>query len=260
MTAVDPVLTELTLDLDRVNRLLALIGMFREFGASEPGSSVDEASWPEATEMFQSAPSVRTDLPILSGSILLYAIGRFEYFVKQVIETVALETGAKVAAFSDLPEEFRVALKQNTLTIATNPRKFGYEEVHATILLQQYVNACNVQVGGITLAGEVLALTETNMRADVMAGLLKKVGVQNYWQEVGKQSSVKAFFANKDEKLCANDARARLNALIDARNQIAHPTSAGAFLDHESALREVRFLQLLATVTCGIAEVHLTSL
>ena len=77
-------------DLARATELLELTVRFRAFAGSAPNSDGTSGvhQWPEVESLAEIAPQVRTDLPILSGSILLYLCGRFENFVRELVVAV----------------------------------------------------------------------------------------------------------------------------------------------------------------------------
>jgi hypothetical protein len=97
MTPLDLILSEFDSDLKRAEDLLRLIKHFRGFAGSSAPEELRNGtlSWPEAISLVNDAPQVRTDLPILSGSLLLYICGRFEYFVCEVVISLADRNGSE---------------------------------------------------------------------------------------------------------------------------------------------------------------------
>lgn len=259
MSALDPVLAEFKVDVERAEHLLALVKTFREFGASTP--PVVEAgqtdSWPAAKSLHEASGHRRTDLPVLSGSLQLYLAGRFEYCIRQIVEVVADEIGVRATKFMDLPESIRTELKTRTLEVVQNPRRYGYSEGEADALLSALV-ASKAAVGSpVPIASEVLSLTDSNMKDRVLADVLKRVGMTDYWTSIGRQATVKLALEQSGDGETTEVARARLNSIMDERNQVAHPTSSTHFPDPDQVMKSAHFLKMLASTTVDLAKVYL---
>lgn len=257
-SATRPILDEFLADLNRARHLLALVGDFKSFGSSSPSEDHrPEEVWPAAADLLLRSENVRTDLPLLSGSMILYLAGRYEFFMRQIVESTAQEIAAQATSFESLPSNLKSALRANTLMVCLNPKRFGYDDTESMVLLQQLVDATSNNTGNIYINAEMTSITDSNMRPGVVADVLKRVGLIDFWKEVGKQSSIKLHFAEKDEGQCTKQAQNKLNSLMDTRNQVAHPTASTSFPDHTAVLSSVEYLKLLAEVTVDIVNVHL---
>lgn len=261
MSSLDPVLCDFKADVERAEHLLVLIKLFREFGASTPPTQTpgNAASWPTANTLHGASKLRRTDLPVLSGSLQLYLAGRFEYCIRQVVEVVADEIASRAAKFSDLPDSIRNELKSKTLEIAQNPRRYGYDEGQTDALLSALVASKGCISSPVPINSAVLSLTDSNMKDRVLSELLKRVGMQEFWREVGKQASVKLVLEKNTDGETTAEAQARLNAIMDERNQVAHPTSSTQFPDPDQVLKAALFLKTLAATTIDLAKVYLAS-
>lgn len=246
-------------DLHRVEHLLRLIKGFREFGASSPPQELKDATvnWVEAVSLHTQAGNVRTDLPVLSGSLQLYLSGRFEYFVRQVVEAVAEEIASHVRQYSELPENLRQQLRALTLEVVQAPRRYGYDEAEADSLLAQFVAVFSGATPPTEIGAEVLSLTDSNMKDRILADLMKRVGMSDFWREVGKQAPVKMFLNKATDGETTAAAQSRLNQIMEERNQIAHPTADTQFPDPDKVLSHVEFLRVLATTTTLLLTVYL---
>jgi hypothetical protein len=87
----------------------------------------------------------------------------------------------------------------------------------------------------------------------------KRVGMGEFWKDVGKQASVKLALEKTADGETTAEAMARLNAIMDERNQVAHPTGTTTFPDPDQVLNAARFLKTLASTTVELAKVHLTA-
>lgn len=261
MSGLDEVLNDFSADVRRAEHLLTLVKTFREFGASTPPQTISDSSapWPEATALFDASRLRRTDLPVLSGSLQLYLAGRFEYCIRQIVQVIADEIASRATKYSDLPDSLRTELKCRTINVAQNPRRYGYDELQAEALLANLVGNLQSVAGPLSVSSSVLSITESNMKGNVLAELLKRVGMNDFWKEVGKQASVKLHLETMTDRETTAEAQGRLNALMDERNQVAHPTSSTQFPDPDQVLKAASFLSTLASVAVDLAKVYLAN-
>ncbi|MGK5551626.1 HEPN domain-containing protein [Actinomadura kijaniata] len=253
------ILHEFESDLKRVRELLGLIKSFREFGSSSPPGM--DIEWQEAVALKGIAPTVRTDLPLISGSMVLYLCGRFEYFVRQVIESMVDEIANQVTHYENLPNALRDELKRRTLEVVKTPSKYGFSSDEADALLIGLAENLNGQTGGgsIIINSKVLSITESNMRAEVFSEVMKRVGMKEIWKDIGKQAKLKLFLQKQADGECTEAARVRLNDLMKDRNQIAHPTGGTSFPDPDKVLWITEYLEAFAAVLVELCDVHLSA-
>lgn len=261
MSDLDQVLRDFRVDLERAEHLLKLVKSFREFGASSlPSDIVDGAvSWPQSVHLFNASKERRTDLPVLSGSLLLYLAGRFEFFIRQVVQSVADDISSKASKYSELPDGLRTELRSLTLEVAKAPRKYGFDEVAADALLAGLADNLRGSSSSLSINSEVLSITEANMKDRVLSDLMKRVGMTDFWRDLGKQAQIKVHLEKKTDGDATKEAQSRLNGLMDERNQIAHPTGATHFPDPDQVLGSSAFLAVFAVVTIDLARLHLAT-
>lgn len=259
MSELDAVLREFEIDVERTEHLLALIKSFRDFGASTPPAREPgiEDPWESAIILYDASKQHRTDLPIFSGSLQLYLAGRFEYCIRQVVEVVADEIASRTTTYSDLPAAIRKELKSRTLEIAIDPKRYGYDEIQSETLLASLVSNYQSSTGSVSINSAVLSITDSNMKERMLADILKRVGMSDFWKDVGKQTSVKLVLERTNDGEATVEAQSRLNAIMDERNQVAHPTSAMSFPDPDQVLNTAHFLKILATTTVELAKIYL---
>ncbi len=262
MSGLDFVFDDFKSDVERTEHLLSLVKTFKEFGASTPPDQDDEgpAQWAAATTLHEASKLRRTDLPILSGSLQLYLTGRFEYCIRQIVEVLADEIASRVTKYSELPEVIRKELKSKTLEIALEPKRYGHDSGSSEALLASLLsNIGNSNVCPVEIKSTVLSITDSNLRERTLAELLKRVGMTDFWRDVGKQASVKLALEKATDSEATVEAQARLNAIMDERNQVAHPTGATVFPDPDQVLNAARFLKILASITVELAKIHLAT-
>lgn len=261
MSGFDPVLRDFMADVERAEHLLALVKNFREFGASTPPARDAETQdpWPASTSLHDASRLRRTDLPVLSGSLQLYLAGRFEYCIRQIVEVVADEIAARATKYADLPDSIKSELRTRTLEIAQNPRRYGYDDGQTDALLTSLVTSKSTITPPLIINSTVLSLTDSNMKDRVLADILKRVGMQDFWRDVGKQATVKIELETSADGETTAKAQSWLNAIMDERNQVAHPTSSTQFPDPDQVLKAAHFLKTLAATTVDLAKVYLAA-
>lgn len=267
---LDSVFDDFKNDTTRVENLLNLTKKFRDFGASTPpqsspsgetaSSCVDAHSpWIEAISLHTESKARRTDLPIFSGSLFLYLVGRFEYCIRQIIEVISDEIVLKTSKYEKLPSQMKKMLKQRTLEIAQNPKKFGYDEISSEALLEDFMDNVKGVKAIISIKSEILSITESNMRPQILQDLLKIVCIKEFWRDIGRQANIKLFTVETSDNEASAKSQAILNDIMEDRNQIAHPTMSTQFPDADIVLQRAEFLQIIVLNTVTLGKIFLAS-
>lgn len=250
-------------DLTRSSHLLQLIKDFRDFAAAPmpPGILNDSVSWEPAQGLHFTASRVRTDLPILAGSIHLYICGRFEYFARELVTAVADAIAASSADYESLPAVVRGELRSKTLDIAQNPSRYGHTSSTAEQLLVTLAQSFQPAVPGVPvqISSEILAVTDSNMHSRTLSDLFKRVNIPSVWPEIGKQASMKTHLNKSQDGECTSAAQGLLDRMMKDRNGIAHPTSATTFPDPDRVLDGLEYLRVLSQVLVDLCKVPRTS-
>jgi hypothetical protein len=206
--------------------------------------------------LYEVAQSARTDLPILSGSLLLYLCGRFEYFVRELVGTIVDDLVDKAATYEELPIALRKEALTRTLQINLNPSKFNYSVTSAAALAAQLANNLSSRGDGspsMSVDATVVTITESNMRPDVLVDLFKRVGIGGLWDTLGKQLTLKSFLGEATDDGCKKAAIVRLDDIMNERNKVAHPIGDVAFPDAAIVENIAHYFRALAQVLVDLA-------
>jgi hypothetical protein len=244
------VLSDFSRDVDRAEQLLNLIHVFRDFAAKESEPSG------YAHDLWTTAQAIRTDLPILSGSILLYLCGRFDYFVKQLVGTIVDDLVDKSATYDELPSALRREYLIGTLSINQKPNKFGFTAATAAALAAELANnlaGSTVASSGLRLDAATVTITESNMNPDTLVGLFRRVGITNLWDTLSQQLPLKTHLGESTNADCKAAAIARLEDIMDERNRIAHPTATTSFPDAKAVQDIAQYLRVIAHELVNLA-------
>lgn len=251
-------------DLRRIEELIRFVIDFRAFGAhtpesigAEPPGLVGEGSTfsESARGLHNTSREVRTDLPVLVGSLLLYACGRFEYFVGELVRTVADNEVAKADSYASLPKEVRESLRARLLIVLGEPGKYSHLRLTDQILAETLSRIVTADEGEVpsSIPTEILSSTDANMRSQVLKEVFSRVGMKDVWGDISKQAPLRTHFSAANESACRSAATNFLDELMRLRNSIAHPTSALEFPSPESALETCSSLRALSRAISDVA-------
>jgi hypothetical protein len=236
-----------------------MVQSFRDFGGSEVPSafSDDQTTWPEARRLWDASTKLRTDIPVLSGALLLYLTGRFEFFVRQVVQTIAENMADNVEHYAELPDSLRKELSIRTFEVAQNPRRYGFDKKESEAFVISLARNLSGDDIPLRIDSAVLSITAANMKDRMLADLMKRIGMKEFWKEIGKQTRIKRLLGTSRDGETTSEARNQLNKLMDERNQIAHPTSDTLFPDSDQVAKGATFLKLFSEEMTEIARVYL---
>jgi hypothetical protein len=97
------------------------------------------------------------------------------------------------------------------------------------------------------------------MRPEILADLFKRIGMDNVWPEIGKQTKTKILLRVTPDSDATNQAKSRLNDIMEDRNRIAHPTNTTTFLGPDQVLEATKFLSMLAEVLLDVLRVYMVA-
>jgi hypothetical protein len=250
--AAKTALSEFIKDVARAEQLLDLILKFREFAGEESELSG------HAEELWQVAKEVRTDLPVLSGSLLLYLCGRFESFVRELVGVGIDDLVDRATKYEDLPPELRKVYLTRTLAINENPGKYNHTRETAAALAAELagnLSGKNDTGSSLRVSADAITITESNMRPGVLQDLFKRVGIGNAWDTLGEQLPLKNHLGEPTKDGCKKAAMLKLEDIMNERNSVAHPATATntVFPDAKAVQGIAQYFRILAQVLVDLA-------
>jgi hypothetical protein len=246
---MDPIVLDFEADLDKILGQLDFVEVVRKFTACATDQTEQTATdtfVKEAIIVHEGAKRINANLPLASGTLILYTCGRFESMTRTLFEDLCQRLVNRAGQFSRLPKKMRENLPVYTAKVISEPRKYGHAEngVRAFVTTLAANLAPEAPVDRVN--HECLSITDTNMRADVLADLFARVGGLNLWSQVSEQASLKTYFQEADSTKVDIKARRKLNDLMDLRNKIAHPSSEFEWPSTEALRDYLHFLRLLS--------------
>ena len=257
---LDQPLRELIDDLDRLEALVCLVRALRAFGSVDTppvgkGGEFETA----ARDLRDSIRGLNADLPVLSGTLVLYLAGRFEHFVRASFQGICDGMAAKCQTFQQLPERMRDNLRLLTAEVSLSPAKYGFDPVQARGFLVTFADKVRASDGVGSINSACLAITQNNMAPGVLSDLYKRIGIGGLWADLSKQASLKTYFEVDKDAYAEREAKAQLEELMSTRNQIAHPSGSPSFPDPDKVSQYIGFVRVLAQNLTAVSKVHLVA-
>lgn len=256
---MDPIVKDFEGDLDKVAAQLNFIEVIRKFTACTPPQDDPSLTTPFGTEallVLDGAKSVHGNLPLASGTLILYTCGRFEAMTRVLFEDLCQRLVAKANRFARLPKKMRESLPIFTAKVIADPRKYGHAENGVRFFVTTLASNLAVDAKVERVNHECLSLTESNMRAEVLADLFGRIGATKIWAQISEQASLKAFFQEADSTKVESKARKKLDDLMELRNRIAHPSGELDWPSVESLHEYIQFLRLMARSMSELTSVY----
>jgi hypothetical protein len=254
---MDPILQEFKADLDRIKNLLDLINCLKAFlNISPSGEYQDDPFLNNANTVYSQTKKCHTDTVVLTGTILLYLGGRFEFFVRTLFEDLSDRIVARCQSFQNLPKNMQQNLVLFTAEVMAKPRKYG----HAENGVKHFVNVLAENLNDQNTLAEVnsrcLSITTENMWPDTLSELFVRIGAKDLWRRIGEQAGIMAFFGTGEPQKAENKAKALLRDFMETRNKIAHPIGTLTWPNTKEVLSFVDFIDVLASALSDIATVY----
>lgn len=242
-------LSEYLSDLNKVKSLLTLTGAVKDFaGISNPEIEAEDVFLTHAGELHNISKENRANLVVLNGTLLLYASGKFENFVRLTFEELCNNIADKAERYSYLPKEMRESHIRLTAEVIANPRKYGHGDLGVRSFIKVLSDNLADEAELESINTGCLSITSENMRPKIINDLFKRVGISNVWEKISQQAKLQLFLETHDPAKAKKDAEAYLNKLMDVRNSIAHPASSFTWPDPEYVGRSIEFLKVLGEV------------
>lgn len=189
------------------------------------------------------------------GILLLYICGRFEYYVRSLVEDLAVRTAASFDRFDQLPDKLQNALIKGTSQVIGNHGRYGKSKSDRDIYIKNLSR--NIHENDLSAINyECVSATETNMRPSVIKELFSKVDIPGIWDRVCEQNSLKIHFETDSAKTVLSNCTKTIESIMDTRNSVAHPSSNLSWPAAEKLERDIQFLKILGRVFFEIAELQ----
>jgi len=254
---MDVLLEEFQADLNRLRRLAELLDAIRAFStADNVGIAVQEGYLQLADGIFKNAKESAPDLVILTGTLLLYLGGRFEYFARAEFEFLCQRVAIKCETYQNLPREMRENIVTMTAKVIAEPRRYGHGEQGVKAFIKNLADILRDDAKLQEVNSACLSITDSNMRADVLDELYTRIGAKSIWDKIAQQARVMVFFDTGETGEARSKAKALLNSFMELRNKIAHPSVAIEWPDSSQVREYIDFFELLAVAISDITSLY----
>lgn len=243
---MDPLYAELKEDLDRLKLLVELIESVKLIASVEPQTINNEDSFfSTAFKIKEQSIACHSHFVILSGTIVLYLGGRFEFFIKCIFEDLCDRVAVNCKKFEHFPREMRDNLIKLTAEVMSNPRKYGHADQGVKSFIKIMAQNLNDEEEIKQINSKCLSITYENMRADTIEDLFNRIGFKGIWKRLSQQARLIAFHQCQDGNETENITKAYLNSFMNSRNSIAHPTVGVEWPDSSKVKDYISFFEAL---------------
>ncbi len=248
-------------DLDDIKNTFSVLRALELLRAIEKPENTDATDFIEkALDLHQLLDTGRNGMVKIPGIFILYIGGRFEDFVKTIFEEYAILFAQKHPDYNSLPKKFQTSIVQDTSTVISSPRKFGFGDImQKTFIENLFKNVISSDFQ--TINHQCLSITEGNMRSEVLNDLFTKISITNIWNEIGQQLPIRTHFETTDPSTASSQARKYLDEFMNQRNQVAHP-SGGSFTwpSYDDVIKHIEFFKILSPVLLDLGNMKISSI
>lgn len=256
---IDEIYIQFLADLEDIE--LSLICMkdmeiFSEYNLSEEINE-SHSFLNKAFEIQESHKKSQMGFSKIPGILILYVCGRYENFIKSLIEEYSIRLASKQNSFEGFPSKFK---RDKTSVAIQNPKKYGFDETNRNAFIENLHK--NINDNDFTkINHKCISITEGNLRSDVVTDLFNIVGITNIWTEVSKQTKIKIHFSTEIENDTKKETTQLLDSLMRFRNEIAHPSDSSInWPSIENVVEHINFLKTLAEALKDIVAMKVTTL
>lgn len=260
---MDPIFNDFDSDLKKICDQLDFIDALKKLSGcihAAPEKTEHPSFINEALTIYETSKQTHTNLPIVSGTLILYTCGRFEAMARTLFEDLCQRLVSRATKFSKLPKKMRENLPIFTAKVIAEPRKYGHAEGGVRSFVTTLASNLEPEAIVTKVNHECLSITESNMRADILSELFSRIGAEKIWARISEQASMKIYFEQSDSSAVESLAKKKLNELMDLRNKIAHPSSELNWPSTGDIRDYVEFLRITAKALAdqiGVYEVTL---
>lgn len=243
-------------DLARVKKILSLLQSIRAFRATtKPASNTDEFVM-QACGLHDGINGCHADLVMLSGALVLYLGGRFEFYVRERFEQACDAIAGKCNKFSDMPKVMREQLILLTAAVMSEPRKYGHGEKGVESFIKNLAANLSATTGLSDINRQCLSITYENMRPSTLKELFGRIAAKDVWQSIAEQASIRIHLGIADVPEAKGAAMKYLNEFMDLRNTIAHPSTNISWPDISKVEDHIAYFEVLARAISEVIQLH----
>jgi len=248
MAILDPALIELDVLLDEVRTSL----QFTEEASRLRPRLNDILRWETvdgetrlACQRFMELNKFRPETVYAGLYVRLY--GGLEQFIRRVLRDVIVEIDSLVEKYDELDVKIQQQNIRRTgdalATILQPPDHFpvNYESLCVNI------GSCRDGATTFALNADAFALHYSNITSSQLEKILKRIGIQLDWDDLGRIDSVQLFFDLEGKtRLAADETKDFLNKFSRTRNQISHNGAGGIVVAKQNMDQTVAFVSVFS--------------
>lgn len=204
--------------------------------------------------------SFKIDQNIIRGGVILYSVGRFEIFIKQLVEDICERYISKIGEYAKLPKKLKDNLIIYTGIVIQEPRKYGHGENG----VESFIRTMNKNIENTLpfdkVNTECITITDSNMRPDIIIELFDRIGANKVLDKVAAQASIQSYLATDSIEKALKDIKTKINITMDLRNSIAHPAPSFTWPSKEDIQEKIKFMLVLGKALDDVSDVYVSAL
>ena len=190
----------------------------------------------EGKIVFSNKPPIRTEWRVfISNSTITSLYASYEKFTRKIL-TDYLDFLTSCTKYSDLDETLKENYRIGISDILRKINSNQYRHLNYETIIEIYHHAINGH--SYRLAPEAITQHENNLRFDILAHQVGKVGATNFKEWVARDEWLKGFFI--EEEKIPELLKSELDKFIAIRNDISHGISSN--IEGKDQLIEYCFL------------------
>lgn len=248
-------------DLSDVEKAFSALKCTEEFRAIELPEIPNEENVFEkkSIELYSLIEDSRNGIVKIPGIFILYIGGRFEDYVRTIFEEFAIKFAKSHLEFSSLPTKFQNSLIEDTSTVISSPKRYGYRDGMVKVFIRNLSK--NVDDDFDNINHQCLSKTEGNMRSEILSDLFTKISIKEIWNEIGTQLTVRTYFSTQDPVSAQTQAKKYLDNFMTQRNKVAHPSGGEmTWPSYEDVVEDINYFKMLCKVLLEIGLMKIASL
>lgn len=246
-------------DLSEIKKTILLLSSLESFAKTTEVEINNESSeyLIEANKVRESFKENRSGVAFIPGILMLYIAGRFENFVRTIFEETSTQVAKVHTSFKDLNSEFQKSLIDDTSKVISNPRKYNHGEgARDTFIKNLYNNIHEDRLDEINY--QCISFTETNMRAEIITELFKKINYKNIWVDISNQANLRGFFDGVDSNQTNSKSQKLLNSFMTLRNGVAHQSDNVTWISSTESIKYIDFFIELGNAISSVCPLHIS--
>ncbi len=196
----------------------------------------------------------------ITTALTLQGCAAFEWYLRSLVVKSAESISNKYSNYSDVPDQVlqsNIHLTGRLLSIQANAQP--HDRVNTDSYCKN-LGDCHSQGSSFQLNSDVFGKFSSTFDGETIENLLKRVGFNLVWDDIGRNPAVKTFTGETGPRRAGLSMKAKLNDLVINRNNIAHRGDGSVTSTNSQLCHDLELLSLLASRLTKLVQDYLINL